>query len=54
MNHPEVVVANAADKIDAKGRLTDKKTNEKLAELFVSLVYLVATAKGLDKSAEAT
>lgn len=53
LNRPEVMVAHAADKIDAKGRLTDQKTREKIAELIEALVELTLKLKSLEKTAKA-
>jgi len=38
LNKPEVIVNFAAEKIDEKGRVTDERTREKIAELLQSLV----------------
>lgn len=38
LNHPEVMVPFATDKIDDKGRLTDQKTREKIGDLLEALV----------------
>ncbi len=38
MNRPEVMVPVAQEKIDDKGRLTDPKTREKIAELVEALI----------------
>jgi chromate reductase len=38
LNHPEVMVPFASEKIDEKGRVTDEKTREKIRELIESLV----------------
>jgi chromate reductase len=38
LNSPEVMVPFAGEKIDADGRVTDKKTREKIAGLLESLV----------------
>lgn len=38
VNRPEVIVASASEKIDDKGRVTDRKTREKIKELLESLV----------------
>jgi len=43
---PEVMVAFAQDKIDAKGRVTDEKTKEKIKELLESLVAWTRKLKG--------
>jgi chromate reductase len=37
VNRPEVMVPNAADKVDATGRVTDEKTRRKIKELLESL-----------------
>lgn len=37
LNRPEVMIANAAQKFDAQGRLTDDKTRDKLRELIQAL-----------------
>jgi chromate reductase len=37
VNRPEVMVPNAADKVDAHGRVTDEKTRRKIKELLESL-----------------
>ncbi len=38
LNRPEVMIANAADKFDKDGNLTDQKTREKIKELLDALV----------------
>ncbi len=38
INRPEVMIANAADKFDKDGNLTDQKTREKIKELLDALV----------------
>jgi len=38
LNHPEVMVPFAQEKIDDNGRLTDPKTREKIAELIKALI----------------
>ena len=38
LNHPEVMVSAAQEKVDPNGRLTDPKTREKIKELLESLV----------------
>ena len=38
LNRPEVMIANAADKFDKYGNLTDQKTREKIKELLDALV----------------
>lgn len=38
LNRPEVMIANAADKFDKDGNLTDQKTREKIKELLDTLV----------------
>jgi chromate reductase, NAD(P)H dehydrogenase (quinone) len=38
LNRPEVMIANAADKFDNEGNLTDQKTREKIKELLDALV----------------
>jgi chromate reductase, NAD(P)H dehydrogenase (quinone) len=38
LNKPEVMIANAADKFDKEGNLTDQKTSEKIKELLDALV----------------
>ena len=38
LNRPEVMIANAADKFDKDGNLTDQKTKEKIKELLDALV----------------
>jgi chromate reductase len=40
VNRPEVIVAQAAQKIDNNGNLTDEHTKEKIKELLVALVEL--------------
>jgi chromate reductase len=37
LNRPEVMVTFADEKIDEKGRVTDKKTRDKIRELLESL-----------------
>jgi len=38
LNHPEVMVSSAHEKIDGEGKLTDEKTRERIRELLESLV----------------
>jgi chromate reductase len=38
LNHPEVMVAHAHEKIDADGKVTDQKTRERIAQLLENLV----------------
>jgi len=38
LNHPEVMIPFAQEKIDDKGHLTDPKTREKIAELIKALI----------------
>lgn len=38
LNQPEVMIANAAQKFDQDGNLTDQKTREKIGELLQALV----------------
>jgi chromate reductase len=38
LNHPEVIVAHAREKIDEDGRVTDQKTRELIRQLLESLV----------------
>ncbi len=38
LNRPEVIVSSADEKIDGKGRVTDKTTREKIRELLENLV----------------
>ncbi|MCC6966784.1 MAG: NAD(P)H-dependent oxidoreductase [Nitrospira sp.] len=38
LNQPEVMIANAAEKFDEQGNLTDAKTEQKIAELLEALV----------------
>ena len=53
VNHPEVMVPFAGDKIDAEGRLTDQNTRDHIAELVKSLVELALKQKGSEKIARA-
>lgn len=53
LNHPEVMVPSAHDKIDAEGRLTDPKAKELIAELIKSLVELALKLKGPEQAAKA-
>ena len=43
LNQPEVMIANAAQKFDANGRLTDEKAKELIARLLRSLVAWTRT-----------
>src|SRR5512135_3371270 len=52
LNHPEVMVPFAGDKVDAEGRLTDAKSRELIAELLKALVELALRQKGYEKSAK--
>ncbi len=38
LNQPEVMVPFAQDKVDSKGRVTDKKTRDRIRELLESLI----------------
>jgi hypothetical protein len=38
LNQPEVMIANAAEKIDEQGNLKDPQTTEKIKELLEALV----------------
>lgn len=38
LNHPEVIVAHAHEKIDEEGNVTDQKTRDKIKELLEALV----------------
>jgi chromate reductase len=38
LNRPEVMIANADDRFDEKGNLTDQNTREHIKKLLVSLV----------------
>ena len=38
LNQPEVMIPFAQDKVDSKGRLTDKKTRDRIRELLESLI----------------
>lgn len=53
LNHPEVMVPYAHDKIDAEGRLTDPKAKELIAELIKSLVELALKLKGHEQATKA-
>ena len=46
LNHPEVMVPFAQEKIDKDGNLTDQKTREKIRELLESLVAWTGRLKG--------
>lgn len=46
LNHPEVMVPFAQEKIDKDGKLTDQKTKEKIRELLESLVAWTRRLKG--------
>jgi len=46
INRPEVIVASADEKIDEKGRVTDKKTRDKIRELLETLVDWTRRLKG--------
>ena len=38
LNQPEVMIANASEKFDEQGNLTDAKTEQKIKELLEALV----------------
>jgi chromate reductase len=49
INHPEVMVPVAQEKVDEKGRLTDEKTRGKIAELLDSLVEWTLKLRGVER-----
>ncbi|MGA2192591.1 MAG: NAD(P)H-dependent oxidoreductase [Nitrospirota bacterium] len=53
LNHPEVMVTFAGDKIDAEGRLIDPTAKALIAELLKGLVDLALKQKGYEKAAKA-
>jgi len=53
LNHPEVMVAHANEKIDEHGRLTDDYTREKIADLIKNLVKLTLKLRVAEKSRKA-
>ena len=40
VNQPEVLISNAAQRVDAEGKLTDEKTKDRIRQLLRSLVEL--------------
>ncbi len=46
VNQPEVMIANAASRFDADGRLTDEKATDLIAKLLARLVDLARRLKG--------
>lgn len=49
INRPEVMIANAADKFDAQGKLTDSTTRERIAELLSALASWTIRLKQMQK-----
>ncbi|HKZ73484.1 MAG TPA: NAD(P)H-dependent oxidoreductase [Steroidobacteraceae bacterium] len=53
VNQPEVMIANAARRFDANGRLTDETTRALIGQLIAALVRLTHTMRGTRQSAAA-